>query len=172
MTVANKARAGIKWGVLGGILNQLFSWVATIWVIRLLTPEDFALIALSDLALGVLLVIGQFGIGAALVRTINLTKKQTNQSFTALFIVNVILFSFFQLSAPFFADLFEQPRLLGLIRLSSIAFLLLPFNVINGALINRDMQYKQLHILNVGIGILQIMINLSLAMLGLSLIHI
>lgn len=166
MTVANKARAGIKWGVLGGILNQLFSWVATIWVIRLLTPEDFALIALSDLALGVLLVIGQFGIGAALVRTINLTKKQTNQSFTALLIVNVILFSFFQLSAPFFADLFEQPRLLGLIRLSSIAFLLLPFNVINGALINRDMQYKQLHILNVGIGILQIMINLSLAMLG------
>jgi len=166
VTVANKARAGLKWGVFGGILNQLFSWVATIWVIRLLAPEDFALIALSDLALGVLLVIGQFGVGAALVRTVNLTKKQINQSFTALLIVNVILFVFFQLSAPFFADFFEQPRLLGLIRLSSIAFLLLPFNVINSALINRNMQYKPLHILNLGVGVIQIITNLSLAMLG------
>jgi len=166
VNVANKARAGLKWGVFGGILNQLFSWVATIWVIRLLTPEDFALIALSDLALGVLLIIGQFGVGAALVRATKLTQKQINQSFTALLIVNVILFAFFQLSAPSIANFFEEPRLLELIRFSSIAFLLLPFNVVNGALINREMKYKPLHMINLGVGILQIITNLSLAMLG------
>lgn len=166
MVVGNKARAGLKWGVLGGILNQLLSWIATIWVIRLLTPEDFALIALSDLALGVLLVIGRFGIGAALVRTQKLTTTQVNQSFTALLIVNALLFFFFQFSADFFADIFDELRLAELIRLSSIAFLLLPFTVVNSALINREMQYKQLHIINIGVGVVQIITNLTLALLG------
>jgi len=166
VVVANKARAGIKWGAFAKLVNQAFSWLATIWVIRLLTPEDFALIALSDLAIGVLVIIGQFGIGAALIRSIELSQKQINQSFTALFIANTILFFLFQLIAPYLGEVFEQPKLTSLIRLSAITFLLVPFTTINNALLNRRMQYKQLYIFDIGISLLQIITNLTLAMLG------
>ena len=166
MTVVNKAIAGIRWGAFARVINQGLSWVATIWVIRLLTPDDFALIALSDLAIGALLIIGQFGIGAALIRTIELTKKQINQSFTTLFIANLFLFLLFQFTAPSIADFFEQPKLLLLIRLSAVSFLLVPFMLVNSALIHRNMQYKQLYMFDMGIGLLQIVTNLSLAMQG------
>jgi teichuronic acid exporter len=166
VTVVNKAIAGMRWGAFARIINQGLSWVATIWVIRLLTPEDFALIALSDLAIGALLIIGQFGIGAALIRTIELTKKQINQSFTTLFIANLFLFLLFQFSAPYIANFFEQPKLLLLIRLSAISFLFVPFMAVNSALVHRNMQYKQLYMFDMGIGLLQIITNLLLAMQG------
>jgi O-antigen/teichoic acid export membrane protein len=166
VVVANKARAGIKWGAFSKIVNQGLSWLVTIWVIRLLTPEDFALIALSDLAIGVLLIVGQFGIGAALVRAVELTTKQINQSFSALIVANISLFLVFQMIAPYLADFFEQEKLTALIRLSAIAFLAVPFTTISSALLNRKMLYKQLYLVDMGISLLQITTNLTLAFMG------
>jgi len=166
MVVANKARSGIKWGAFAKMINQGLSWLVTIWVIRLLTPDDFALIALSDLAIGVLLIIGQFGIGAALVRAVALTEKQINQSFTTLILANLSLFLVFQTIAPYLADFFEQERLTALIRLSAIAFLVVPFSTISSALLNRKMLYKQLYSFDMGISLLQITTNLTLAIMG------
>ncbi|WP_440874877.1 oligosaccharide flippase family protein [Thalassotalea sp. PLHSN55] len=165
-SVANKARSGIKWGAFGKITNQFFSWIATIWVIRLLTPDDFALIALNDLAIGVLLIVGQFGLGGTLIRTPELSRQSINQTFSVLMLANIVLFVVFQFSAPFFAQLFEQPKLTLLIQVSALSFLFGPFITVHKALINRNMQYKQLNLVDIGISFGQILTNLTLALLG------
>jgi O-antigen/teichoic acid export membrane protein len=165
-SVANRARSGIKWGAFGKIINQTFSWIATIWVIRLLTPEDFAIIALNDLAIGALLMIGQFGLGGALIRTQDITTKKINQSFSVLFFANIALFILFQFGAPYIADWLNQPKLTTLIQVSSLSFLFVPFITVNTALINRNMQYKQLNLIDIVISLVQVLTNLSLALLG------
>jgi O-antigen/teichoic acid export membrane protein len=165
-SVSNKARSGIKWGAFGKLVNQTLSWVATIWVIRLLSPEDFAIIALSDLAIGVLLVIGQFGLGGALIRVPNITNKKINKSFSVLIFANILLFIVFQLCAPVVANLLAQPKLTTLIQVSSLSFLLVPFITVNKALINRNMKYKQLNLMDIAISLAQILTNLTLAILG------
>jgi teichuronic acid exporter len=166
MSLVEQAKNGVLWGVSTKILNQGLSWIVTIWVIRLLTPEDFAIIALNELSIGLLLVIGRFGFQNAIIKAKNLSSSQINQSFTFLFLINVFMFLIVQSLASTLSSFFNNDQLEGLIRVSSILFLLLPFTTISYALIYRNMQYKKIAKLDVFINLSQICTNLILAILG------
>jgi len=60
---------------------QLLSWVATIYIIRLLTPNDFAIVAMADMAITLLLIAASFGMGQALLRIDKHDKEITNKIF-------------------------------------------------------------------------------------------
>tara|TARA_R110001599_G_scaffold237003_1_gene436421 strand:- start:11184 stop:12614 length:1431 start_codon:yes stop_codon:yes gene_type:complete len=166
MSLVEQARKGLLWGVGTKILNQCLSWIVTIWVIRLLTPEDFAIIALNELSIGLLLVIGRFGFQNAIIKAKTLNYEQINQSFTFLFSINTFMFLIVQGLASSLAIIFNNEELEGLIRISSILFLLLPFTTITYALIYRNMLYKKIAQFDVFINFFQICTNLILAVLG------
>lgn len=166
MNIVQQARLGMIWGGSTKIFNQILSWIVTIWVIRLLTPDDFAIIALNDLTIGLLLVIGKFGFQGALVKAKDLTAGQINQTFTFLMLVNVFLFVIMQIVAPEISTYLKNGSLESLIRISSFSFLLSPFITVSLALIYRNMLYTKLAKLGVFINLGQIITNLSLALLG------
>jgi teichuronic acid exporter len=166
MSIVQQARIGMIWGVSSKILNQILSWVVTIWVIRLLTPEDFAIIALSDLTIGFFLIVGKFGFQGALVKANKLSSAQINQTFTLLVLINLLLFCLFQLVAPEIANYLKNESLEALIRISSLSFVLSPFITVSLSLIYRNMQYKKLAQLGFFINLAQIATNLVLALLG------
>jgi len=166
MNLVNQVRTGVVWGISTKILNQILSWIVTIWVIRLLTPEDFAIIALSDLSVGFLLVLGAFGFHGAMVKAKELSQAQINQTFTFLILVNGFLFCIFQLLAYEIATYFENEELESLIRVSSLSFIISPFTTISYALICRKMLHKKVAQLGFFVNLLKITSNLSLALLG------
>jgi O-antigen/teichoic acid export membrane protein len=166
MSLVRQAKTGALWGVSTKILNQALSWIVTIWVIRILTPEDFAIIALNDISIGLLLVIGRFGVQGALVKAKELTESQINQTFTWLLVFNAILFLFINISAEPIALYFEKPQLLTLIQVSSFLFIFSPLSTVSVALIYRNMLYKQIAKLDIFINIVQIAANLTLAVSG------
>ena len=47
MSLRNQVLAGLKWTVLGRLASQMVTWAITIYVIRLLSPEDYGLMALA-----------------------------------------------------------------------------------------------------------------------------
>jgi O-antigen/teichoic acid export membrane protein len=166
MNIVNQAKTGVIWGLSTKIINQILSWIVTIWVIRILAPEDFAIIALNDLSIGLLLVIGKFGFKGALLKAKTVTKENIDQLFTWLFLVNAFIFIVVQLLAQSISIYFENNSLEMLIRISSIAFLLSPITTISHALIYRNMLYKKVAKLDFIINICQISTNLILALLG------
>jgi len=166
LNVVNKALTGVRWGVFAKSVNQTFSWIATIWVIRILSPEDFAIIALSDLVIGVFLVLGQLGMEGALIRAKNVSKNQLNQCFTLLLLINVSFFVCIQLTSSAIGEYFSNDKLSDLLRITSCLFLLVPFSTLNTALICREMLFKKFQIFQIGISLIQISINITLATLG------
>src|SRR2546430_16691586 len=64
---------GVKW------LSQVVAWAATIVVARLLTPSDYGLLGMAAVYLGLITLLSDFGLGAAVVAAKELGRDQLRQ---------------------------------------------------------------------------------------------
>ena len=66
--VLSRAVTGLRWTAAYRLGSQLFSWVVTVLVVRLLTPADYGLMAMAGVATGLAAVFDDLGLGTALVQ--------------------------------------------------------------------------------------------------------
>src|SRR5271166_2395619 len=64
---------GVKWG------SQVVTWASTLIVARLLRPEDYGIVGMAAVYLGLITLISEFGVGTAVVTLRELTADQTAQ---------------------------------------------------------------------------------------------
>ena len=67
MTLRSQVLAGLKWTVLGRLSSQVVTWAITIYVIRLLSPEDYGLMALEAIFSALFALVAEIGLGPTLV---------------------------------------------------------------------------------------------------------
>src|SRR2546425_12150191 len=65
--------SGAKWA------GQLLAWASTLIVARLLTPEDYGLVGMASIYLGVITLVSEFGLGSAVVTLRDLSAEQVAQ---------------------------------------------------------------------------------------------
>jgi O-antigen/teichoic acid export membrane protein len=143
-SIERQAIAGLKWGLAAKLLIQVFSWGVTIFVIRLLVPTDYGLMALCAVVLAIVAGVAELGLGASLVQARNLAKGDLARVAGMLLLLNLACAAIVVLAAPLFAGVFEHPRLAAIIRVSSAQLLLAALAAIPEALAYRDMRFKLL----------------------------
>lgn len=152
--------SGFAWEGTSKLIVQIAAWVSTIWVARLLTPEDYGLIALSGIITGLGLTISSIGLSSALVNSKNLSQQTISNSFFIGMLLAAFIYFIIYLIAPLAAQYYEQPELTKLIRVASLIIIFSGLGVAPRALIMRKLQFKYTAIINV---------YSSLFMTGLSL---
>src|SRR5438094_9468138 len=70
---------GVAWVAVIKWISQIVSWASALVVARILSPSDYGLVSLATVYLGLLTMIGEFGVGAAVVTLRNLTEEQVSQ---------------------------------------------------------------------------------------------
>ena len=60
---------GLAWTGAVKWLSQILSWLSTIVVARLLAPEDYGVVAMAAAVLGLITLLNEFGLGAAVAPT-------------------------------------------------------------------------------------------------------
>src|SRR5712692_5628349 len=65
--------SGAKWA------GQLFAWASTLIVARLLTPEDYGLVGMASIYLGLITLVSEFGLGSAVITLRDLSEEQVAQ---------------------------------------------------------------------------------------------
>ncbi|PRO68452.1 lipopolysaccharide biosynthesis protein [Alteromonas gracilis] len=134
----------LKWVAIGKAIGQTVRWLTTIFTIRFLFPEDYAVIALSSFFTSLLWSFSRSGISAALIREKELDERTLSEFFTFTIIAHLSLFIILQSSASVLADFYGDERLEDVIRFSSITFLIALIGFIPGTLLNRNMNFKKL----------------------------
>jgi teichuronic acid exporter len=158
--------SALKWSAIGRIVSQTVTWVATIVVIRLLAPEDYALIAISGLVIGFTELLRELGLGAAIVQRNDLNEEQMRTIFGLIIIVHILLFLLIYFIAPVVARFFEEEELVQIIRVAALQLPILIFAVIPNALMVRAMRFKWMSIVQASSTIAASLTTLTMAYNG------
>lgn len=147
MSLEQKLINAIKWSAVSKFLSQLINWCFTFLTIRLLTPDDYGLFAIVLASLSLFALINEFGLGAALVQTKELTNEQIKSANGLIISINIVIFSIVLLiSSPLSVFLGDQ-RLASLLDMAAIQFLLSAPAVVPRSLLIRNIDFKNKEII-------------------------
>src|SRR5262245_39715303 len=161
--IERQAAAGLKWSSVAKLTGQAVSWAVTIVVFRLLTPEDYGLMALSMVLVSVVAGVAEFGLGSSLVQAPTLDKRELRQLAGALGALNIGCGLLILLGAPLFADLMGNDRLTNIIRVLAVQFLLNAIDGVPASVAYRQMRFKLLAGVELATVLLSSLATLALA---------
>jgi PST family polysaccharide transporter len=135
---------GLAWTAAMRWASQLFSWVSTLVVARLLAPEDFGLVSMAAVYLGFLGLLSEFGFGSAIITLRTITPKQIEQLNLAAVMLGVASFAVTCAAAIPLGHFFGSPQLPMIIVVMGLGFVISSFRSVPNALLQRDMSFKSL----------------------------
>lgn len=134
-----------KWDFLGSIFRQVLGLSIAILLARLLSPEEFGVVAIAIAIIYVLKLVSNFGLSQAIIQSY--VKDQITLS--SVFFVNVLIGGIvssilFFLSSSI-SDFYDIPSLKNVIRYLSITIILQSFSSVQVALLSQDLDFKSLN---------------------------
>lgn len=156
----------LKWTAIGKVVTQLFRWVVTFWVIRLLAPEDYGMVAMADVFYSfILLFIGSL-FTPILIQTKDLTSATLRQVFGMVLLVHFTAFALQITFAEAIGSYYQSENVSKILKINAWCFLILALEVIPAALLARNMKFKQVSIITAIANITAALSTLTLAYLG------
>ncbi|WP_158971652.1 oligosaccharide flippase family protein [Paraglaciecola sp. L3A3] len=123
------------------ILRKLVGLVSTLVLARLLMPEDFGIIAIALMTMGLLEAMKEFGAGAYLMRSKDINKDMINTSWTIGLISTIVFALILAVSSPLVAAYFEDPRLIPVLCVYATMWLLRSVGNPGTVLLKREQNY-------------------------------
>ncbi len=141
-TMKKKILAGFAWEGITKIIVQSVTWVTTIVVARILAPEDYGIVAISGIFIGLLAVITDMGFMSALINKDKITQQQQDSAFWLTLLLSLVLFGLVYSLAPVLASFYESEILVDIIRVSAFMLPLTSLKIVPVTIAMREMNFK------------------------------
>lgn len=143
----------------------MISWLITILVMRLLSPEDYGIAAMGATLIALIALISEFGFGTAVVQAKEISHEQCASVFGAALIFGLCAFSFVVLLSPLVGAFYNDERVTKVIQLSGLTFLLASLSTIPDATLRRQLNFKTLSLIDFGATLVGSAVTYTLALL-------
>ena len=140
-----KARSASYWLFGSNIAIQLISWAITVFVARILSPDDYGLFGMAALITSSLVVFNELGLGPAIIQKKDLTKEQLSSCFWIIMAINLFLYFIAFISAPLVASFFREERLIAIIRVAAISVVIGGLYKIPYSLLTKELMFKKVY---------------------------
>ena len=165
---------GLKANVVQGGLARLAAQVAVLAIrtgslvlfARLLQPADFGLVGMVAAVTGVLNVFQDFGLSTATVQRAALTEEQSSTLFWLNLLAGTVLCALTCSLAPVLVAFFHEPRLARLTLVLAFAFPINAAGIQHCALLQRQMRFVALAVLDIAALSAGSLIGVALALAG------
>lgn len=147
--------------------TQVVQFVVSIVLARLLSPEDFGLIAIIMIFIQLANVFVQTGFNSSLIQKKDADTLDFSSVFWGSLIVSIVLYALLFFSAPIIASFYERPPLIPVLRVLGLTLFLGTVNSIQEAYIARNMMFKKLFYRSIGAAIPSGIIGITLAYMGI-----
>jgi len=166
-TVKTQAVLGLVWLSVGRYTSQFIASVTTIFVIRLLRPDDYGLFGYAMIFMGLCNLISEFSFGPAIVQKEECTSEDQQSAFWAALAVNVVLTGLLWLVSPLAADFFKTSELVSILRAISLILILSALRIVPWSLLHRSLSFKKLAVADAGSRLFPAFTALLCAYLGM-----
>ncbi len=138
---------GLAWA--GGVrwISQLVAWASTLIVARLLMPEDYGIVGMATVYLGLITLISEFGVGTTVVTLRELSPENLAQLNTLAILLGFAGLAISCVAAVPLGIFFASPRLPWVVVAMSTNFVVSSFRSVPSALLQRDLRFKLLSVI-------------------------
>lgn len=143
MSLRKQAVAGMIWSYSQQFGSQLLSFGVSIVLARLLLPEEFGLIGMLAIFIGIGNALFEGGLTSSLIRTKEVTAVDYSTVFIFNLIGSIIIYFVLYISAPLIADFYHQPTLTSITRIYGLTFIFSAFGTVQNTILTRELQFKK-----------------------------
>jgi len=163
--LAKRTLRGIGWNYATFGFGKILSLVTTAILARLLTPDNFGIVAYVTVAITYLTLLKDMGLGAALVQRREDVEKTANTVFTLNLGVGVLLTLVTMLIAPLAAAYFREPLVTPMLRWLGLSILLNSLGSVHMSRLQRELQFHWKMIPQIGNIVVKAVVSITLALL-------
>lgn len=158
---------GIAWA--GGVkwLSQIITWTSTLLLARLLAPEDYGLVGMATVYLGLVALVNEFGLGTAIVTLHKLKGGQIAQINTVSLLLGITCLFVSVVAASPLAVFYRAPQLGLVVVVMSVGFVVTAFKTVPYALLQKELKFRNIAVVEGAQAIFQSCSTLILAWIGL-----
>jgi O-antigen/teichoic acid export membrane protein len=125
------------------LLIKIINFIVTMILARLLDPVHFGLIAIGLVVINFFDLFRDFGVGAALIHRKDDIDKASNTAFFLFPIAASVFYIVSYLTSPLIAGFFNEPQVEPIIKVLSLAFVILSFQTTPYLLLAKNLQFKK-----------------------------
>jgi PST family polysaccharide transporter len=167
MSLGDRALKAVGWQSLAVVLQATLQMVVLFILARHVTPAEFGLVAIANIAIMFVTMLSQGIIRPAVIQRQHLTREYIRASFTLSVLLGCSLMLLLWVLAPLIAQTFSNREVIPILQMLSISFFINSLGVVAEGLLERELQFKNLLFANVGSYVLGYTpVGLTLALLG------
>jgi O-antigen/teichoic acid export membrane protein len=164
--ITRKAGQGFIWNFLAYGLGRAVVLLTTSILARLLTKNDFGLVAIAVVAINYLSVVKDLGLGMALIQRRENVPEAANTVFTINLIIGFGLSAIVFPIAPFVATYFKDPMIVPVMRWMGTSFAINALGAVHINWLMRELDYRRKLIPDLGNSLIKGAFSIGMAYLG------
>jgi hypothetical protein len=168
LTLKEKTATGFFWGGISNLVQQVIGMSFGIVIARILSPDDYGLLAMLTIFTAMANTIMDSGFSIALINQQNTENKDYNAVFWFNIFMALGMYIILFFSAPWIAQFYNQPILIPLSRVLFLTFIFSATGIVHNALLVKKIMAKQRGIIDMAAVFGSGIIGLILALNGLA----
>jgi lipopolysaccharide exporter len=157
--------SGVAWQGLSFALGKLLVLAATVILARILGPEEFGLVSLALVFVGIVEVMADFGVSQALIYRRN-DPRSTDAALAFTVVSGFLLAGATAVAAPHIARALGDPLITDFLRILALSFVLASFGIVPDVLLRRDLLFRRRLAVQLSSNATRGMVAVVLALLG------
>jgi len=165
--LTQRSFSALGWGYAGFLTRASAGFASGIVLARLLGPKPFGQVAAASLVFGFANQLADGGFNSALVQAPELSEADVRFAFTCQLATGGVLTVFCMLVAPAIAEVFRDPVITSVLRLTALLFIFQAFGLVSAALLKRQLAFRRLQSAQISSYLLgYVIVGISMARLG------
>jgi O-antigen/teichoic acid export membrane protein len=141
-SLKDKTVKGVGWSAIDNVSQYAVSFVVSIVLARLLSPDDYGLLGLITIVTAICTTLINGGFSTALIRKKDITDDDYNTAFIVNLGMSVLLYVVIFFCSPFIADFFNREELISLTRVTSFGLIIGALSLVQSARLTKRIDFK------------------------------
>ncbi|MEP0133072.1 MAG: lipopolysaccharide biosynthesis protein [Eudoraea sp.] len=162
MSLKQKTISGVAWSFAEALFLKGLSFVTMVFLARWLGPIDFGLMGMIAVFIGIGTSLVDSGMSASIIRTKNADDSDFSTVFYMNMAISLLVYALMFITAPYISSFYGQVVLIDIIRIYCLIFIISAFSAVQLAILNKEMRFKRMMLLNAPSTIIGVSVGLFL----------
>lgn len=164
--LGDQAVRAVLWNTAGTFGNRALQFAVTVVLARLLSPEEFGMVAVLAIFTYLANALIESGFGSALIQMQTVTREDESAVFQFNLAMAVLLYAAFWFLAEPIARFYGQPELVPLARVLALVFFCNAFGLVQSTLLTKQLDFRRLTRAQIGATVVSGSLGILLAVRG------